>query len=93
MCYAPRYTEVSKLGTCILWAIVRAKDFRDAMLCKHLFQQQDNLVGIALARWKMLNEDYLGVEVAHYQVVNSFYSRHLVVIAADCSVEVMQIWT
>ena len=72
MCYAQRYTEVGKLGTCILWAIVRAKDFGDAMLCKHLFQQQDNLVGIALAGWKMLNENHLQVEIANYQVVNSF---------------------
>ena len=55
----PRYTEVGKLGTCILWAIVRVKDFGDAMLCKHLFQQQDNLVGVALARWKTLNKDHL----------------------------------
>ena len=37
MCYAPRYTEVGELGTRILWAIVRVKDFGDAMLCKHLF--------------------------------------------------------
>ena len=72
MCYAPRYTEVGELGTCILWVIVRGKDFGDAMLCKHLFLQQDDLVGIALARWKMSNKDHLRVEVAHYQVVNSF---------------------
>ena len=72
VCYAPRYTEVSELGTCILWVIVRAKDFGDAMLWKHLFQQQDNLVGDALAGWKMLNKDHLLVEVAHYQEVNSF---------------------
>ena len=32
MCDAPRYTEVGELGTHILWAIVRAKDFGDAML-------------------------------------------------------------
>ena len=32
MCYAQKYTEVGELGTCILWAIVRAKDFGDAML-------------------------------------------------------------
>ena len=32
MCYAPRYTEVGKLGTRILWATVRVKDFGDAML-------------------------------------------------------------
>ena len=32
MCDAPRYTEVGKLGTHILWAIVRVKDFGDAML-------------------------------------------------------------
>ena len=72
MCYAPRYTEVGELGTCILWAIVRAKDFGDVMLCKHLFQQQDNLVGIALARWKRSNKDHLPVEIANYQVVNCF---------------------
>ena len=59
MCDAPRYTEVGKLVTHILWAIVRAKDFGDAMLCKHLLQQRDNLVGIALAGWNMLNEDHL----------------------------------
>ena len=70
--FSPRYTEVSKLGTPILWAIIRAKDFGDAMLCKHLFQQQDDLVGIALARWKKSNKDHLRVEVARYQVVNSF---------------------
>ena len=72
MCYAPRYTEVGKLGTHILWAIVGAEDFRDAMICKHLFQQQDNLVGIALAGWNTSNEDHLQVEITHYQVVNSF---------------------
>ena len=65
VCYAPRYTEVGKLGTRILWAIVRAKDFGDAMLWKRLFQQQDNLVGIALARGKKLNKDYLQVEIAN----------------------------
>ena len=32
VCHAPRYTEVGKLGTCILWAIIRTKDFGDAML-------------------------------------------------------------
>ena len=32
MCDAPRYAEVSELGTHILWAIVRVKDFRNAML-------------------------------------------------------------
>ena len=31
MCNVPRYTEVSELGTHILWAIVRVKDFGDAM--------------------------------------------------------------
>ena len=72
MWYAPRYTEVGKLGTRILWAIVRLKDFRDAMLWKHLFQQWDDLVGVALARWNMSNEDHLLVAVTHYQVVNSF---------------------
>ena len=72
MCYALRYTEVGKLGTWILRAIVRAKDLGNAMLCKHLLQQQDNLVGIALARLNTSNEDHLQVEVAHYQVVNSF---------------------
>ena len=39
VCYAPIYTELSELDTHILWATVRVKDFRDAMLCKHLFQQ------------------------------------------------------
>ena len=72
MCDAPRYTEVNKLGTRILWAIVRAKDFVNAMLCKHLLQQGDNLVGIALTGWNASNEDHLCIEVAHYQVVNSF---------------------
>ena len=72
ICDAPRCTEVGKLGTRILWAIVRAKDLGDAMLWKHLLQQWDNLVGIALTRWNALNEDHLWVEVTHYQVVNSF---------------------
>ena len=36
------------------------------------FQQQDNFIGIALAGWKMLNEDHLRVAIAYYQVVNSF---------------------
>ena len=61
-----------KLGTHILWAIVRVKDFGNAMLWKHLLQQWDNLVGIALAMWKMLNKDHLWVEVTHNQVINSF---------------------
>ena len=39
---------------------------------KHLLQQQDNLVGVALARWNLSDKDHLQVEVAHYQVVNSF---------------------
>ena len=77
MCYAPRYTEVGKLGTCILWAIVRAKDSRDAMLWKHLLQQGDNLAGIGLARWNTSNKDHLQVEVTHYQVVNSFKHENI----------------
>ena len=32
MCNALRYTEVGELGTLILWAVVRATDFGDAML-------------------------------------------------------------
>ena len=71
-CDAPRCTEVGKLGTHILRAIVRAKDSRDAMLWKHLLQQWDDLVGITLARWKTLIQDHLQVEVTYNQVVNSF---------------------
>ena len=74
---APSYTDVSKLGTHILWAIVRVKDFRDTMLWKHLFQQWDDLVGIALAGWKMLDKDHLWVEVTYNQVVNSFWHEDI----------------
>ena len=49
----------------------------DAILWKHLFQQWDDLVGVALAGWKTSNEDHLWVEVAHYQAVNSFWCEDI----------------
>ena len=72
MADTPRSSEISELGTCIFQTIVRAKDFWDSVLWKHFLEQQDDFDGVALARWKMLDEDHLQVEVAAYEVVDSF---------------------
>ena len=45
------------------------------MLWEHFFEQWDNFDSVALARWKMSDEDPLWIEVAKYQVVNSFQSK------------------
>ena len=58
MCDMPRGAELSELWTCILRAIVRAEYFRNSMLQEHFFEQQDNFDSVALARWKMSDEDH-----------------------------------
>ena len=55
----PRGPDIRELGTSVLRTIVRAKHFWDSMLWGHFLEQQDDFGGFALARWKMLDEDYL----------------------------------
>ena len=72
MCDTPRGAELGKLCTRILRAIVRAEYFGNSMLWQHLFEQWDNFDSVALARWKMSDEDHLWIEVTTHEVVGSF---------------------
>ena len=75
MSNAPRGAELSELGSHILRTIVRVKDFQDFMLWEHFLEQLDNFDSVALARWKISDEDHLGVEVTAYEVVSSFQGK------------------
>ena len=72
VCDTPRGTELSELCTHILRAMVRVEYFGNSMLQKCFFEQRDNFDSVALAGWKMLDEDHLWIEVATNQIVNSF---------------------
>ena len=71
----PRGAKLSDLGTSLLMTIVRVKDLWDSVLQEHFLEQQDDFVGVALARWKMSDENYLWVEVTTYEVVSSFQGK------------------
>ena len=47
-------------------AAVGAKYFGNSMLQKHLFEHWDNFDSVALARWEVLDEDHLQIEVTAY---------------------------
>ena len=75
MCDTPRGAELRELCTHILRVVVRVEYFGNSMLWEHFFEQQDNFDSVALARWKTLDEDHLWIEVATYQVVDSFQGK------------------
>ena len=75
ICDTPRGSELSELCTCILRAIVGVEYLGNSMLWEHFFEQWHNFDSVALAGWKMSDEDHLWIEVSTYQVVDSFQSK------------------
>ena len=59
ICDTPRGAKLSELCTHILRALVRAEYFGNSVLWEHLCEQWENFDSVALARWKMSDEDHL----------------------------------